>query len=165
MRNHNLLAGKRVLIGDRRCSMCGSETTKMRKYKDYAVPEWYKIGEDKWECRRCNNRRYARKQYIENVLKKSKIPGKRRTRAGYFRIKIRGHPRSDKKGWVLEHIVIEEQKIGRSLYPNEQVHHINGIKNDNRPENLKVLDGIEHSRMHGFNRKNRSSKIAISISY
>ena len=46
-----------------------------------------------------------------------------------------------------------EQKIGRSLHENEVIHHINGIKDDNRPENLEVMDNVEHSRMHGFKRR------------
>jgi hypothetical protein len=48
------------------------------------------------------------------------------------------------KGWVAEHRLIAEQMVGRPLTPKDEVHHINRIKADNRPENLEVLDGDTH---------------------
>lgn len=40
-----------------------------------------------------------------------------------------------------------EQKMGRDLVKGEVVHHINGIRHDNMPENLQVMTASEHSRL------------------
>lgn len=48
-------------------------------------------------------------------------------------------------GWVLEHRLVVEQILGRALTPDEHVHHLNGDKTDNRPENLAVLSPGAHS--------------------
>ncbi len=51
-----------------------------------------------------------------------------------------------------EHVVIMEQKIGRRIYANECVHHINGIRNDNRIDNLQLMTRSEHARLHALER-------------
>lgn len=48
------------------------------------------------------------------------------------------HPRARTGNYVFEHILVMEEKIGRFLMENENVHHINGVRSDNRIENLEL---------------------------
>lgn len=64
--------------------------------------------------------------------------------------KRRHHPKADRHGTVYEHILVAEEKIGRSLYENEVVHHIDCVKNNNNPDNLVVCASTsEHFLIHG----------------
>lgn len=85
----------------------------------------------------------VRRHGAPGVAERSRTPRPDRTvspRDGYVRVRIPNHPRADKSGMVLEHIVAMEQALGRPVdwTKGENVHHINGRKDDNRPENLEL---------------------------
>lgn len=69
--------------------------------------------------------------------------GRTKHSGGYIQVTAPEHPRvkarkSKTNLYIMEHILVMEEKIGRYLEPHENVHHINGQKEDNRPENLEL---------------------------
>ena len=50
--------------------------------------------------------------------------------------------------WVGEHRVVMSYELGRALGGHEHVHHIDGIKLNNTPQNLEVLPSWRHSELH-----------------
>lgn len=67
---------------------------------------------------------------------------------GYVLAYVPKHPKAHTDGYVMLHTVLMERFLGRYLKPNEVVHHINHNRQDNRLENLKLMDKKEHMRMH-----------------
>ena len=74
--------------------------------------------------------------------------GGRKKHNGYMLILKRDHPNTNKDGYVYEHRLVMEQSIGGYLTLKENVHHINGIKNDNRIENLQLFESLSKHRTH-----------------
>ena len=80
--------------------------------------------------------------------------GRRQTTGGYIIILKRDHPYASKSGHVMEHRLVYEEYMTKKwgirfiIHPTLEVHHINGIKDDNRIENLKLVTVKEHGEIH-----------------
>lgn len=64
--------------------------------------------------------------------------------AGYAWVRLPGHRLTTKRGYVREHQLVWEQAHGTELPKGWHVHHKNGIKDDNRPENLEAMPHARH---------------------
>jgi hypothetical protein len=72
-----------------------------------------------------------------------------RTQDGYVKVFAPEHPSAQASGYILEHIIIAERALGKPLPKGAQVHHVNGIKDDNRPQNLVICqDASYHQLLH-----------------
>lgn len=75
-------------------------------------------------------------------LRKDNARARRKDRVvvnGYVLVKAPDHPRAGSRtGRVREHILVMETTLGRRLLQGEEIHHKNGDRSDNRPENLEL---------------------------
>jgi hypothetical protein len=86
----------------------------------------------------------CRKEYYKGENSPNWVGGKSIARNGYVRV----FTPTEKCGFRYEHRIVIEKSIGRRLNKGEQIHHINGIKHDNRLENLKLVSPLEHKKYH-----------------
>ena len=84
--------------------------------------------------------------------------GKYKHSQGYIFVYSPDHPNKSKDGYVFEHRLVMEKKLGRFLGAKEQVHHKNHNNSDNKISNLVLCNQKKHSRLHSPNYKLEDNK-------
>lgn len=69
---------------------------------------------------------------------------------GYILVLKRGHPSADRDGYVPEHRLVMENKIGRYLNPKEVVHHKDGNRSNNKVGNLELMPSQSKHMSHHY---------------
>lgn len=115
------------------CSFCGNvyETRASRK-----------------ASKRCFCSRKCQHSFFRGANGIAYKTGKKVNEFGYVMLLNPDHPRKVGGSYVYEHILVVEKHLGRYLTKNEHIHHINGVKDDNRIENLQVVTPSEHRKIH-----------------
>lgn len=90
------------------------------------------------------------REKISKARKKGGIGHKKKREDGYISVYFPDHPKSANNGYIMEHVLVMECLIGRYLKDDEVVHHINEKRDDNRKENLKLMNYREHARYHSL---------------
>lgn len=101
-------------------------------------------------CQRCGKpivSRYRQRKFCSVECRAVPVGTRKAGSNGYMMIRVgHQHPYAYSDGCIPEHRHVMEQQLGRVLEPHERVHHRNGRRDDNRPENLELWKVKDRSR-------------------
>ncbi len=125
-----------IYVDVKNCSVCEREFVPSSRHAKCPACR-YHIAKDACKCGKPKARQ--RQSCQSCVTWKGELnpnwKGGRLVKKGYILLFVENHPRGR---YVFEHILVMEKSLGRHLYPNENVHHKNSIRHDNRIENLEL---------------------------
>lgn len=81
---------------------------------------------------------------------------------GYVWEFLPGHHLQNLWGWVPQHRLVAEDKLGRRLVPGEDVHHEDMCRTNNDPDNLRVMPRREH-RSHHAKMMGEATKLPLTV--
>lgn len=143
----------------KQCAVCGGALSVSAR--TYCSPECWATAQRtgaEQPCKICGNPVYVKphqdglKQYCSLACQAEgqRIQGagaSRQRSDGYIEVYFPKHPDANSNGMMMQHRLVMEEMIGRRLETHEHVHHKNGVKNDNEPPNLELLNIGDHSRL------------------
>jgi hypothetical protein len=114
------------------CELCGKE-------------RWVNLHKGMPTSKICDNCNHKRRGINSSNWK----GGRYNTAEGYIERMLQPddffYSMARKSGYILEHRLVMAKSLGRCLLKIEKVHHINGIRDDNRVSNLELISPVNHT--------------------